>query len=442
MLLTMKERQRIEIIQAVMDGRLLVKEAASVLDRTMRQIYRMLRKIREEGLAGLVHKNKGKPNPRRVREKLRQKIIELARVKYANVNDTHLRELLKEREGICMGRETLRSLLRFAGIAAKRQRRQPRYRSRRERKEAFGMMLQIDASPHDWLEGRGPWLTLVGAIDDATGNVWAHFEEAETTWAYLDLMMGVIVSEGIPLSLYSDRHGIFHAFREPTIIEQLNNTRPLTQFGRAMDDLGISLIKAWSPQAKGRIERLWGTFQDRLTVEMRLADARDIKEANEVLEKFLKNYNRRFVVKPRQPEKVFRKAPAKSVLERILCLKETRVVNNDHTISFEGLILQIPSSKKFRSLAKQKVEVLQLKDGSVEIKYKRQIVARFSPEAITRLAGKDNKSQLKIVNSGGCFTMASSEKSQYRSFMKAAFRKKEPFLSVNRKTSLTFSLGS
>jgi hypothetical protein len=247
-------------------------------------------------------------------------------------------------------------------------------------------MLQVDASHHDWLEGRGPSLVLVGAIDDATGYTWARFVPAETTWAYMDLMRGVFLTHGMPLSLYSDRHSIFHALREPTIIEQLKNIQPLTQFGRAMEELGIEIIKAWSPQAKGRVERLWGTLQDRLVVELRLAGSRSQRESNQVLEWFLPEHNKRFACLPKVKESLFRKAP--SQLDQILCLKETRVVNNDHTISFEGLILQIPSSNKFHSIAKQRVTVLQKRDGSIEIMYKQQTVARFSPEAITRLVQK------------------------------------------------------
>jgi hypothetical protein len=260
------------------------------------------------------------------------------------------------------------------------------------------MMLQIDGSPHDWLEGRGPRLTLIGAKDDATSFVWAHFEEAETTWGYLDLMKDIFLSKGLPLALYSDRHTIFHSPKEPTIVEQLAHVRPLTQFGRAMEEMGITIIKAWTAPAKGRIENQWKTFQDRLVVELRLAGAKTKEEANRVLEWFLEDYNRRFCVQPRRQELVFRIPPSACKLDRILCLKETRTVAKDHTISFEGLVLQIPPSKKYHSIARQKVQVLQLKDGSVEIAYKQQTVARFRPEAIARMVVeqvKNDKCQLK-----------------------------------------------
>lgn len=397
MLLTMKEKNRIEAIEAVMDGRIEVDGAGRVLNRSVRQVYRMLKKLREKGLGGLIHGNKGKESPRKIKKTIRKRIVELARGRLSDINDTHLSEILLREERIRVSRPTLRRILRNAGIAPKLKRRSPRHRSRRERKEAFGMMLQIDGSPHDWLEGRGPRLTLIGAKDDATGHVWARFEEAETTWGYMNLMQEIFEERGLPLSLYSDRHTIFHSPKEPTIVEQINNIRPLTQFGRAVEELGITLIKAWSAPAKGRIENQWKTFQDRLVVELRLKKVKTREEANVVLKVFLKDYTQRFTVPPRKSEPVFRKAPPSPHLDRILCLKETRTVNKDHTVSFEGLVLQILPGRKYWSIARQKVQILQLRDGSVEITHKRNTVTRFSPEAITRLVekAKEDRSQLK-----------------------------------------------
>jgi transposase len=397
-LLTMKEVNRLKVLQGYLDGKIEIEEAARILKRRPRSVYRMLRKIREKGPEGVLHGNRNRVSPRRVPESIRKKLIELTLGKYRDINDTHLCEILREAEGIILGRETLRGILRKGGIAPKRKVKRRRYRSRRERKEAFGMLLQLDASPHDWLEGRGPWLTLVGSIDDATGRVWAHFEEAETTWGYLDLMEEVFHAQGIPLSLYADRHSIFHTTREPTMIEQLKDVVPLTQFGRAMEELGISLIKAWSPQAKGRIERLWGTFQDRLVVALRLAGASTLQQAREVLKGFLPHYNRRFCVLPRKEQAVFRKAPPKAVLHKILCLKETRVVKKDHTVSFEGLVLQIPPSKRYPCMADRKVDVREYRDGHIEIIYRDTVVARFSCDAIRRLlSSKSAQHHMKMA---------------------------------------------
>lgn len=399
MLLTMRDKNKIEVIEAVMDERIKVDEAGRVLNRSVRQIYRMLKGLREKGLGGLQHGNKGKKSPHKIKKAIRKRIVVLAKGRLADINDTHLMEILLREEGIKIGRETLRTLLRGEGISAKLKRRSCKHRSRRERKEAFGIMLQIDGSPHDWLEGRGPRLTLVGAKDDATGHVWARFEETENMWGYMDLMREIFMERGLPLSIYSDRHTIFHSPKEPTIVEQINNIRPVTQFGRAMEELGITLIKAWSAPAKGRIENQWKTFQDRLVVELRLKKVKTREEANAMLREFLKNYNQRFTVAPRNSEPVFRKAPSSPLLDRILCLKEVRTVNKDHTLSFEGLVLQIPPGKKYWSIARQKVQVLQLRDGSIEIVYKHQTIARFSSMAITRLVEKikESQSQLKKV---------------------------------------------
>lgn len=385
MLLTMREINRLRVLQGYMDGKMVIEEAARILKRSLRSVYRMLAKVREKGPEGVLHGNRNKVSPRRVPEAVRKKVVQLAMGKYRDINDTHLCEILRKAEGIVMGRETLRGVLRKEGIPSKRKVKRRKYRSRRERKEAFGMMLQLDASPHDWLQGRGPWLTLVGAKDDATGYVWAHFEEAETTWGYLDLMREVIRTHGVPLSLYADRHSIFHTTREPTLLEQLKDVVPLTQFGRAMEELGISVMKAWTPQAKGRIERQWGVFQDRLVVELRLAGASTLEQAREVLKRFLKDYNQRFCCLPKQAAAVFRKAPPKALLHNILCLKETRMVKKDHTVSFDGFVLQIPFCRKYPCIADRQVDVRQYRDGHLEIGYRGSIVARFSSEAIRRL---------------------------------------------------------
>jgi len=399
LLLTMKEMQRIEILRQVEAHRLDVAAGATALGRSVRTVYRLLELLRSKGIKGLRHGNEGQPSPRRISQAVRDQVLQLARSEFADVNDTHLRELLFRRKKLRIGRETLRSLLRADGIGPKRHRRSKKYRSRRERKPAFGFMLQLDASPHDWLEGRGPWLTLVGAIDDATNFRWARFVQVENSWAYLDLLSQVCLSHGLPLSLYADKHSAFFVNREPTLGEQLRGLAPVTQFGRAVDELGIELIRAHSPQAKGRIERQWAFLQDRLVVELRLAGACTIDQANVVLQRVLHDYNNRFRVAPVDAVPVFRKSPRPELLQRILCLKDTRIVAKDHTVSFEGLTLQIPPSKLFRSIAGKKVSVLQLSGGTIEIHYRSACVARFSQVAVARLlAQKPNlKTELRAA---------------------------------------------
>lgn len=383
MILTMKEKNKIEVIQLVMNGTIEMNSASRILNHSIWQIYRMLNRLRDNGLEGLQHGNKGKKSSRRIKKAIRKKIVELARGKFSDINDTHLSEILLREEKIPVSRQTLRKILREEGVPAKLKRRHPKH---------------FNGSPHDWLERRGPCLTLIGDKDDATSFVCARFETAETTWRYMNLMKEVFLSNGLPSSLYSDRYTIFHSPKESTIVEQLNDIRSLTQFRRVMEELGITLIKAWSAPAKGRIENQWKTFQDRLVVEMRLKEIKTM-EANRFLPSFLKAYNKQFCVTPKEQVPVFRPSPSSSQLDRILCLKEMRTVAKDHTISFEELVLQIPPPKKYYSIARQKVEVLQLKDGSIEIVYKELTVARFRPESVSRLAEiyGDRKCQLKKV---------------------------------------------
>lgn len=397
MLLTMKEQQRVEAIQALMDDRLSAAQTAQVLGRSEQQVWRLLARARADGLPGLLHGSRGREPTNKSDGRLWQRVLKLAREKYQGVNDRHLQELLAREHGLVVCRASLRKRLRAAGLAPKRSRRPSKYRARRERRAAAGMLLQIDASPHDWLEGRGPYLTLVGVIDDATNRAWVRFAEAETTWADLRLMREVALSAGLPLALYSDRHDIFHARREPTIPEQLNNERPLTQFGRAMAELGITISKAYSPQAKGRIERLWGVLQDRLVVELRLASVSTLAGANTLLDRYLPGHNRHFAVAPREQSPVWRQAPDARHLDRILCLKEQRVVGRDHVVSFEGLQLQVPPSRKFFSLARRRVDVLQLRDQSIELQHSGEMVARFSREQVKALAKRHRRAKSQLT---------------------------------------------
>src|SRR5215217_2297353 len=280
MFLTKDEKNRIEIMQALIEGYIDVEEASTLLALSKRQIYRLLAKAQGGHLPNVLHGNKGHTAINKIPESVWDTVLSLVKDRYSCINDLHLQEILERNHRIEVGRESLRKRLRQAGLAPKRRHRNKRYHQRRERKPAFGWMLQIDASDHDWLEGRGRRLTLVGARDDATNYCWCRFEDEETTWAYIRLMRTIFVSHGLPLSLYSDKHTIFHSPRQPTIIEQLNDRRPLTQFGRAMKELGINVLKAHSPQAKGRIERLWEFFQDRLVVELRLEGIKSKEDAN------------------------------------------------------------------------------------------------------------------------------------------------------------------
>ena len=374
--LTMKDEKRLDVIQRVYRSELTVGQAAVVLGLSERQCYRVKARVSKVGAKGVVHGNRGRPCKRKLKEKTVQRVLELARGKYQGFNDHHLTEKLKEQESIELSREQVRRILRAEGIASPKKRRGLKHRSRRERRAAEGMMLQVDGSPHDWLQGRGPRLCLIGAIDDATSKVMgAFFVAAESSWGYFKLFSEVFKAHGVSQSIYTDRHSVFWTDRQPTVEEQLLNKKPTTEVGRGLEELGVTLILAHSPQAKGRIERLWNTFQDRLVSELRLAKAKTLEQAQAVLERYLPEHNRRFA-KPAKALPAWRKVSSLQI-QRALCFKQQRTVAKDNTITFEGTVLQIPKTSPFRSYANRRVDVHVLLDGAVEIFYKTEKIATF-----------------------------------------------------------------
>jgi hypothetical protein len=300
---------------------------------------------------------------------LRDRILQLARTTYAGFNDHHLCEKLCEVEGFSLGRETLRRLLRSAGIGSPRKRRAPTHRQRRLARAREGEMLLLDGSLHRWLEDRGPQLTLLGFLDDATRKVpVAEFFPTEDARGYFRLLRRLLRRFGVPLSFYGDRHSVFVRNDDHwSVEEQLAGRRQPTQFGRALQQLGVTYIAAQSPQAKGRIERLWGTFQDRLTSELRLAGASDIETANQVLRRFLPDYNRRFGRAPRETEKAWRPAP--NNLDHICCFHHPRSVGNDNVVQWDGHRFQIPPQPQRFSFAGAKVQLVESLEGRISIFY-------------------------------------------------------------------------
>lgn len=374
--LTMRDEKRLDVIQRVYRSELTVGQAALVLGLSERQCYRVKARVSKVGVKGVVHGNRGRPCKRKLKEKTVKRVLELARGKYQGFNDHHLTEKLKEQESIELSREQVRRILRAEGIASPKKRRGIKHRSRRGRRPAEGMMLQVDGSPHDWLEGRGPPMCLIGAIDDATSKVTGgFFTQAESSWGYFTLFSNTFGEHGLPHSIYTDCHSVFWTDRQPTVQEQLLNKKPTTEVGRGLEELGVSLILAHSPQAKGRIERLWNTFQDRLVSELRLANAKTLEQAQAVLERYIPEHNRRFA-KPANAEPAWRKVSSLQI-QRALCFKQQRTVAKDNTITFEGTVLQIPKTSPFRSYANKRVEVHVLLDGAVEVFYKTEKIAAF-----------------------------------------------------------------
>ena len=367
--LRQKELQRVSVITACVKGDMACASAAGLLCLSVRQIKRLKRRLREDGEAALAHANRGRPSPRRLPERTRQAVLRLYRTKYAGFNDHHLCEKLNEVEGLVLSRETLRRLLRQEGHGSPRKRRAPAHRQRRLRVAREGELVQLDGSPHDWLAGRGPRLTLLGMQDDATGKILAaQFFLSESAEGYFHLLQSLLRRFGVPTAFYGDRSGIF-VRNDPhwSLEEELDGQRQPTQFGRALCELGITFIAAQSPQAKGRVERLWGVLQDRLCSELRLAGAHDLDSANRVLRRFIADYNRRLARAPRDTAKAWRPAPEN--LERICSFLHERIVSNDNVVQWEGRRFQIPPQNRRFSFAGAKVQLYQALDGRVSLYY-------------------------------------------------------------------------
>ena len=368
--MSQKEFQRVKVIENAAGGRLSVGEASRLLQLSERQVQRLKRRYRPDSLGWVQHGNRGRPMPWALPVPQRQLILNLARSKYQGFNDSHLAEKLRAEENLCVSRETVRRILRSAKLASPQKRRPRKYRSRRPARPRFGMMALTDASRHDWLEGRGPTLTLLGFQDDATGQILAdHFQlEAENTLGYLRALHAMITTHGIPLSLYRDRHSIFQR-NDPhwTLAEQLAGKQSPTQLGRALEELGIQQIPAYSPQAKGRIERAWRTCQDRLVSELRLARATTLPEANTVLARFCADYNQRFARPPADAARDFRSLPRRFDLARCLSLHYRRVVAADHTVTLGANSIALPPLPGHRGYAGETVELAHHLDGNLHV---------------------------------------------------------------------------
>jgi transposase len=370
--LSQKQLQRIVVIENAVAGRVSVAEAAEALGRSERQVKRLKRQFDRSDSSWVLHGSQGRAPVNRTPEELRRRIIELARGKYAGFNDTHLREKLgREEAAIAVSRSTVRRILRAAGLRSPQKRRPAKYRSRRVRRAQEGMLLLIDGSCHAWLERRGPELTLLGLIDDATCKVpAAHFQlEHENSAGYLRLLRGLVEGPGIPVALYRDQHSTLQRNDEHwSLEEQLAGQQLPTQVGRALQELGVEIIVARSPQAKGRIERLWRTFQDRLVSELRLAQAATLEHANAVLVRFLEDYNRQFARAPRQAGSAYRKLDRRLDLDRIFSLRYERKVSNDHVIRVgPGLKVQLPPLPGNKGFAGATVQVCHAPDGRIRV---------------------------------------------------------------------------
>lgn len=359
-------------------GKITLGEAAKKIGVSYRQAKRIRRALRIKGVKGIIHGNTGRIPWNRTADCIRQRVIEFSRELYRDFNDMHFTEKLSEDQKIELSRETVRKLRRRVGIEPKRRRRAPRHRKRRERKAQEGAMVLWDGSPHHWLGPDQPACCLMAAIDDATGKLLvARFFPFEGSSGYLWLLRELVKRHGIPLVMYHDRHGSLHRNDSHwSLEEQLAGRQEPTQVGLALEALGIESIAALSPQAKGRIERLFGTLQDRLIAELGLEGVQSLEAANRFLKVFIPRFNRRFAVCPRESEKAWRKVPLELDLDRMISFRYRSVVGNDNSVRIGGLILDLPPGPHRRSYAKAHVEVRQLLDGSWRVYYQDQLIAK------------------------------------------------------------------
>lgn len=369
-----EQQRRAGVLARLSSGCLTKGDAEKLLGLSRRQVNRLLRSYEARGLAAVVHGNTGRTPANKTPADTETAIVSLVDEdgKYHGFNTCHVCDLLVEYDQISIGRSTLDRMLRDKGITKPAKPKRVQRRSRRERAVREGMLLQIDGSPHDWLSGRGPKITLIGAVDDATGDmVDALFRPTEDQAGYLMLMRSIAQRKGIPESFYHDLHTILRSPKEATLEDELADREPMSQLQRVMHELGVASIGARSPQAKGRIERLWKTLQDRLIREMTLAGISSIEEANAFLPEFITRFNRRFGCAPAEKESAWVELEADMDLDYYFATSESRVVRKDHTVSFYGKAYQLLPDDGCIVTAGKRVDVRTTPEGCMNLYFGR-----------------------------------------------------------------------
>ena len=370
--MSQKERSRLVIMTRVQEKAMTIKEAAEVMGISYRHGRRIYRRYVSEGDKGLIHRNGGRPSNRSKSSELREKVLALYREQYWDFGPTLAAEKLVERDGYEVDHETLRRWLLAAGLW-KRKRKHARHREWRERKAHFGELVQMDGSHHRWFEDRGDEECLMDMVDDATGRTLALLSEEETTAAAMKVLWAWVERYGIPKAIYVDWKNVYVTQREPTVEEQLAGELPLTQFGKACQKLNIEIITASSPQAKGRVERKHGVYQDRWVKELRLAGIRDMERANQSLSEFIEKLNARFAVEPRVLADFHRPVPEGMDLRNVFCREESRTVGNDWVVRYKNRFFQIGLQSNLPP-ARRRIVVQEHLDGSIHMVYKNREV--------------------------------------------------------------------
>ena len=371
-----RELTRVEVLSRVKAGTLSVGSAATLLDVSYRQAKRLARRYRAEGAKGLKHRSAGQPSNHARAAAERERVLALVRKKYSGPVDvrfgpTLAAEHLSSEDGVTVHHDTLRRWMLAAGLWSRARQRSP-HRQRRERKAHFGELVQLDGSFHPWYEDRAARGCLMNLVDDATGRTLARLGDQETIWAAVEVLRRWIEAYGVPLALYTDWKNVY--VREPTAEEQVTGAVPLTQFGRMCAALGIQIIAASSPQAKGRVERNHGTHQDRLVKKLRRLGIADATAANAFLEtSYLPEHNRRFAVAPTSAEDFHRRAPSRTTLGRVFQLEETRVLSNDWVVRYDTRYFQV-ARQSGQAPARSTVVVREGPDGAIELRYRERLM--------------------------------------------------------------------
>jgi hypothetical protein len=362
-----KEAPRPGLLRHCLTGRISNAAAADALHLSVRQVQRLKRRLQRAGVEGLVHGLRGRPSNRRLAASVYEQIRQLMRTVYRGFNDSHLTEKLREVHQLRISRASVHRLRVALGQPAQRPRRPPLHRSRRPRATALGRLVQLDGSPFAWLEQRGPALTLLGAIDDASSRILAlHFRPTEDLHGYLVLLGQLLRQHGVPIALYGDRLNVFvRNDQHWTVDEELAGVQAPTHFGRVLAELGVGYIAAQSPQGKGRVERLWGTLQDRLVSELRLRRVATAEAANAFLPEFIDAHNRRFAGAAAGLPSVWRRPPPHAA--DLLGCRYFRIVARDNTVRLGPRWVQLPPGPQRRSWAGRRVEVRELVDGRLVV---------------------------------------------------------------------------
>jgi transposase len=376
--MSVRDARRLGVLEAARRGQITNREGARALGVSLRQFLRLKARLREEGPRALVHGNRGRASPRQLPDSIRERVVDLLQHPEVRLNDCHLADLLAD-EGIAVSPETVRRIRRALGLPSKHRRRPSPHRRRREPAAREGELVLVDGSPFHWLGTEQPSLSLLGSLDDATGKILTLcFRPAEDMHGYAQLLSQLFSTYGLPRVIYGDRTTVFvRNDSHWTLEEELEGRQRPPQLRQGLEELGVGYIPASSAQAKGRIERLWRTVQDRLVAELRLKDYRTVEQAVSYLPTFMQRFNQRFAHPARLKQSAWRRPPRH--VERSLCCRYTRKVTRDNVVTVPGCTIHIPAGPHNRSWHRCRVEIRELLDGRLLVLYQGRVIAEEPP---------------------------------------------------------------